>query len=827
MTVSIIHTFPTPAFQVEKETLQIQDVNSEATELLKSQKDAVINTNITQFIQQELIHPGKTKDAFIRSSENKKIHGLLKIAEHPENDAIYIISFIKKYHREKYKKIFEISSDGIFIINKDLIITEVNKSFCNITELNEKEIIGKNAIHIAKEFATPQTVNQLVKFLEKASSSKQVSTLEIKNKNKSLTISINTQKCSSSCFGLIRDLSKYEDAITENEEKYKTLVESSNDSIFILQDNIIKYANKELFRLSKYSEKEIINKNILNFITPEHKIEIQKSYNKAKSTRGLKKFESIFTNKVNKKISVEITVIPIIYNGKSAEQIVLKNNTQQKSAEAALKASEEKFKFFSKSTFEGIIVHKKGRVLDANDAFLKMTAFTREEAIGEMLLDHIPYAKDKAKILLNIVKRNAKPYHVTAQRKDKTTFIAELQAKNVMHKGEKVRIVSVRDVTENFKIKKSLEESEQRYRSVFENTGTASCIIEANNIISLANSRFAKLAGFTIKAIQNKKTWMDFVHPDDLPRMKKYQQLRKEGKSKAPTQYEFNFLDRYGRIKNILLIIDIITGTDKRVASLLDISEIKQAENELRRINRQLKKAKEQAEESDQLKSAFLANMSHEIRTPMNGILGFTELLKEPDLSGEEKLLYIDVIKRNGLRMLDTVNDLIDISKIETGQMETIISTVNINEKLERLYLFFELDAKNRGIQLIWKKNIPDQKSIVQTDDAKLHSILTNLIKNAIKYSDSGKIEIGFTVNKNYVEFSVKDSGIGIPEDRIESIFQRFEQVDSSNSRAIEGSGLGLAISKAYVEMLGGNIWVESDPGKGSDFKFTIAKKLQ
>jgi signal transduction histidine kinase len=189
--------------------------------------------------------------------------------------------------------------------------------------------------------------------------------------------------------------------------------------------------------------------------------------------------------------------------------------------------------------------------------------------------------------------------------------------------------------------------------------------------------------------------------------------------------------------------------------------------------------------------------------------------------------LYIEVIQRNGQRMLDTVNDLIDISKIETGQMETVISNLCVNDKLKQLFLFFEPEAKKKGIKLIWDQIFPDEKSQINTDDQKLHSILTNLIKNAIKYTDNGSIEIGFDIRKNDIKFFVKDTGIGIPQNRIEAVFQRFEQVDSSDSRAFEGSGLGLAITKAYVEMLGGSIWLESEVGKGSEFLFTISRRLQ
>nr|WP_256367721.1 ATP-binding protein [Lentimicrobium sp. L6] len=232
------------------------------------------------------------------------------------------------------------------------------------------------------------------------------------------------------------------------------------------------------------------------------------------------------------------------------------------------------------------------------------------------------------------------------------------------------------------------------------------------------------------------------------------------------------------------------------------------------------------AEESDRLKSAFLANMSHEIRTPMNGILGFASLLKEPDLTKVEQEEYIKVINRSGTHLLDIINDLIDISKIEAGQIEVMISSFNLNEQMQLLYSFFRKETEKKGMEL--KLSIPQEHkgTIIQSDKEKLYAILTNLIKNAIKYSDKGIIEFWFQritlMNNEYFEFHVKDNGIGIPLEKQEHIFDRFIQADADDSRVNEGSGLGLTISKAYVELLGGEMGLHSELGKGSDFFFII-----
>lgn len=235
-----------------------------------------------------------------------------------------------------------------------------------------------------------------------------------------------------------------------------------------------------------------------------------------------------------------------------------------------------------------------------------------------------------------------------------------------------------------------------------------------------------------------------------------------------------------------------------------------------------LELAKRKAEESDKLKSAFLSNIAHEIRTPMHGILGFADLLKTTSLSGEQMQQYIAIIEKSSARMLNTITDLIDISKIESGQTEITLSTVDINGQLGNMFAIFTPEAEKKGMQVFITKTLLVDEANIRTDREKLETILTKLLKNAIKYSNKGSIEIGCERKNRLIEFFVKDTGIGIASDKLLSVFDRFTQADNSLSKTYEGAGLGLSITKAYVEMLGGTIWVESEPGEGSVFYFTI-----
>lgn len=236
--------------------------------------------------------------------------------------------------------------------------------------------------------------------------------------------------------------------------------------------------------------------------------------------------------------------------------------------------------------------------------------------------------------------------------------------------------------------------------------------------------------------------------------------------------------------------------------------------------------AKEKAEEADKLKSAFLANMSHEIRTPLNAIVGFSELLSCNEDINEEIKEYFDIIKQSSNDLLRLINDIIDIAKIESGQIQFSITDYNLSSEMESINRFFydqlALFDKNNKLTLNYQPD-PDYKGLtIKADPYRLKQVIINLLSNAIKFTDSGTIDFGYRVNDQLIEFFVKDTGIGIPQEFHNSLFQRFVKLDQGDQRLYSGTGLGLAISKSLVEMHGGRIWFESIPEQGTQFYFTI-----
>ncbi len=250
--------------------------------------------------------------------------------------------------------------------------------------------------------------------------------------------------------------------------------------------------------------------------------------------------------------------------------------------------------------------------------------------------------------------------------------------------------------------------------------------------------------------------------------------------------------------------------------------KVKQKTHDLVAKNAELISAKEKAEESDRLKTVFLQNMSHEIRTPMNGILGFLELLRISDLDDATKGEYIDIMNESGNRLMDTINNIVEISKIESQLIDVREEIVNINQCLESNYEVFKYPAATKGLHLNMHMGIGAHRADLLTDKYILNILFTNLLANAVKFTSKGSIDFGATIEGDWLVCFVKDTGTGIAPDRCAAIFDRFVQEHLESTRPYEGSGLGLAIVKAYVDMLGGQVWVESSVGVGSTFWFKI-----
>lgn len=380
---------------------------------------------------------------------------------------------------------------------------------------------------------------------------------------------------------------------------------------------------------------------------------------------------------------------------------------------------------------------------------------------------------------------------------------------------------------ENEKRKKSeaaLKESEEKtrlFKRAVDSSSVGIIITDIEGKIIYTNPFYLKISGYReSELIGQLSTFLDANFQPETFNRKRWKNIL-SGKDWSG---EIKNIKKNGESYWVKAVISPIVNTAGEITNFIVVSE---DITQKKQLLEDLITAKEKAEESDKLKTAFLANMSHEIRTPMNGILGFAELLKEQDLTNEIQQKYIHIIEKSGVRMLNIINNIVDISKIEAGLMEITLTDSDINEQIDYIYNFFKPEVEAKGMQLYFKKHYANHKAIIKTDQEKLYAIFTNLVKNAIKYSYRGYIEFGYYPEQNkqgrdLMIFYVKDTGIGIHKDKTSIIFDRFRQVSEGKNRHYEGAGLGLSITKSYVEMLGGKIWVESEEGVGSRFCFSL-----
>lgn len=362
----------------------------------------------------------------------------------------------------------------------------------------------------------------------------------------------------------------------------------------------------------------------------------------------------------------------------------------------------------------------------------------------------------------------------------------------------------------------ALNESEKLFRTAFENAAVGVCLLDLEGRFISVNSTLCVILGYTKEELENMNIF-SVSHPDDMSIGTTQLKQLIDGKTHSVI-IEKRYIHKKGHIIWVCVSTGIFYGgKDKSgflVTYILDITERKNFED-------QLKIAKEKAEESDRLKTAFLNNISHEIRTPLNAIVGFSTLQNKPNLTPEQRTKYTDIILQSSDKLLSIISDIIRIATIEAGQEKIDLKEVNINKTLELLFEQFNLQAQNKNVELKYYKSTDDDL-IVMTDETKLNQIIANLLCNSLKYTAEGKIEFGYQIKKDFIEFYLKDTGIGIPEDMHDEVFKRFRQVETTAARNYGGSGLGLSISKAYVELLGGKIWLESALGKGTKFFFTI-----
>jgi PAS domain S-box-containing protein len=485
-------------------------------------------------------------------------------------------------------------------------------------------------------------------------------------------------------------------------------------------------------------------------------------------------------------------------------------------------------KAYFEQLFEGspetiVLTSNHGKLIRVNSEFQKLFGYAPEEAIGNYI-DELIVPNNQLREARSISRKVAKGEKIQVesvrQHKDGSQILVSIMGTPIVIGSKQVGVYGIyRNITDRKKADTALRESEEKLRNILYSSPDAITVSDLRGYITECNQAALDIFECETDSELIGINANQFVVPE--MRRRGIETIKTVLRNGFIKNIEFEITTKKGKLISVDLSASLIRDTNDKP---IGIATITQDISERKAYERNLEEAKEKAEESDRLKSAFLANMSHEIRTPMNAILGFSELLRSEEIAKEVRDEYTKIIHNKGNELMLIINDIIDISKIEAGDIKIMKSNLEVNDFLKPLYQHYnrEKSLMNKDhIQL--RLQIPETANpVIHTDPARLKQVIYNLINNALKFTQEGFVEIGYSIQDPNVEFFIRDTGIGVTPEKQQIIFDRFRQVDESLNSQFGGTGLGLAISKNLVNLLGGEIRIKSAEHQGSTFYFTL-----
>ena len=632
-------------------------------------------------------------------------------------------------------------------------------------------------------------------------------------------------------------------AISEAElavEKYTQLYDFAPSGYFTLSKD------GEIINLNLYGA-ELLGKYRLelqsfrldSFISDDTKHLFEHFLEKIFESRIKESCEVTFLAKGQLPVDVLLTGI-IAKDGESCLISAVDITMKQKQVTEEIEKSENRFHSIFNNVYDVYYqTSMEGIVRELSPSIKYFAEFSPTEIIGSMISD-LFYNPDDLIAILHRITQTGELHDFELQIKTKTgkLKVASVNAWLISDSDGRPNQIegSMRDITR----RNQAEGEVRKLQKAIENSKASVVITDSEGNIEYANPYFSVLTGYSRDEYigKNPRVLNSGYHSKEF-----YKDLWDTIRSGQTWEGEF-----YNKKKNGEHFWEnsIISPIQNDRDEITHFVAIKTDITETKKITEELVKAKLHAEESDNLKTAFLNNMSHEIRTPFNAILGFLALLEDDSLSPLERIEFTRIINESANRLMKTINDIAEISQIQSGQIFVTEVMISLSQLIIDLINRFQTEIKNKNLKFLITNNLPVNLSHIYTDRIKLNTILNNLVSNAIKFTKEGSIELEICLKESSVkinnhlalsnnkrkrspasslhdiEFRIKDTGIGIPENKQKILFERFIQVDNSNTREFEGSGLGTSIAKAYVEMLGGAIGVESELGRGSVFYFTI-----
>jgi two-component system sensor histidine kinase/response regulator len=758
---------------------------------------------------------------------------------------------------ERYRAILDSVDEGYFEVDLTGKFTFFNDWFCKIAGSSREKIMNmdnrdymtpesaKKIYHVFSQiFKTGEPAKKIEHEIITAKGDRRVHELSAALKRDPTGKPIGFR-------GIVRDISdrkQSEKALRESEERYRTILKSIQDGYYEvdLAGNFTHF-NDSLCGLLGYPREELMGMNYRKGMEEKASKDAFAAYNSVYTTgKPVDGFEmeAIGKDGIKRYTEVSISLIkdsedrPTGFRGivrditrrKQAEQELrntqaeLERRVEERTAELtkayeALRKSEEKYRDFFENVSDFLYFHDlEGNFSETNLAWEREYGFSKEDLANLNGKDFMPEAfRHEFDTYLKRIKENGKDEGLMAVlTKDGRERIVEYRNSLVYDSTGPIGVRgSARDITDSVQAKRALKESEAKYRTLAEFASDIIVLIQHGRVV-YRNPAFERSLGYGIGKTSDRT--FDIVVPEDRERVQEYYNKRMRGEE-APDQYEMGILARDGRRLDMEVKASAIQyqGKPAAMAVMRDITERKRTENEL-------KKAKAEAQAANTAKSTFLANMSHEIRTPMNAVIGFTDMLLNSNLD-EDQLEYTRMIQASGETLVLLIDDILDFSKIEAGKLD--FEETDFDPEL-LAYDTCELirpriDAKPIEILCHIGDTIPPE---VKGDPFRFRQVLTNLMGNAAKFTDTGEIELSMDIEEDEpgrvkINATIRDTGPGIPKEKLSTIFDAFQQADDSTTRKFGGSGLGLAICKQIANLMGGDVWAESEVDKGSKFHFT------
>lgn len=610
------------------------------------------------------------------------------------------------------------------------------------------------------------------------------------------------------------------DFLKQSEKQYRELIEFLPDAVVIHNSHIILFANAAALSLSGAKEScQLVGRPIMDFVHIEFhghvKDRIEQLVNNKNSVPMI---EEKFIRVDGSVIDAEVKATAINYEGKPAIMVVIRDITRDKELEMSLYRSKARYRQLLNLLPDAVFIHDSEKVVFANDSAARLTgANDFKELIGKTLSDFVPvgHPEIRGKVFSKLFENIHGPYTHEGKLKkmDGSIIDSEVVLTTFIYENQPALMITIRDITN----KKRAEQERFRF---FELSIDMLSIADFNGYFKELNPAWGEALGFTLSELMS-NPFMNFVHPEDKDKTLSAFQDLKSGKSLI--NFENRFLCKEGSYRTLSWNAIPVQEHGLIYSVARDLTESKESERVKQLLNETL--------EYDKLKTEFLANISHELRTPLNIILSTLQLIDlylkydwgEAALSNMSR--HTKVMKQNCYRLLRLINNLIDITKIDSGYLELHPENHNIVSIVEDITMSVTEYAENKGISIIFDTN--KEEILTACDPDKIERIILNLLSNAIKFTpQGGLITVNISSEKDTVLISIKDTGAGIPDDKLHLVFERFRQVDKLLTRRHEGSGIGLSLVKSLVEMHGGGISVKSEYGKGSEFIVKLPVKV-